>query len=590
MIGVLILAVIGACLYLLLAYLMKGLLWPAIIATLIVGAGQTAFVWLMFGATFLWAAFRLRLILPFMYAAVGAAIAALVTAWVRRRRARLGVSADALEQSEQARKKRLRIVLLACSAIVLILVAGVVAFRIVLSNRVRRELNEMRAKGFPVTLEELNARYPQPPARQNAAEVYQKAFALYADEKGKYKNLWSIFSDDFKLPPNGEPLPQEMKRLMEAYVADNREALKLLHQAAAMPLCRFPVDFTRAFQPAKPRLGIQGWQGQEDSAYEMGLRIAAARLLPTEALVHADNGRAAEAAEAIVCALAVGRAMGDEPLVQTQGARAVFQMDAIFCLQRALSRTALSDEALRRIDDLLKDAVNLDGMTRAIAAARCMGSAAFTNRRAGSALAEMLDAYFIYTYAHLNDPAKFVAGIPVMKTVIMPPISWRLRFLGLLDMDHLCFLEYTKTLLEDWQERVNKGGLFREERNQPQSPFPYGPVQALLCGDFSWNFIVAWPLYDSNFTMLISEVELARTGIAVERYRNARGALPEKLSDLVPAWLPAVPLDPWDGKPLRYRKRDKGYVIYSVGSDRKDEGGSSDPEHDFKNITFRVAR
>jgi hypothetical protein len=51
-----------------------------------------------------------------------------------------------------------------------------------------------------------------------------------------------------------------------------------------------------------------------------------------------------------------------------------------------------------------------------------------------------------------------------------------------------------------------------------------------------------------------------------------------------------VPLDPWDGKPLRYKKLDKGYVIYSVGSDRKDDGGSADPERGFKDITFRVAR
>ena len=57
-----------------------------------------------------------------------------------------------------------------------------------------------------------------------------------------------------------------------------------------------------------------------------------------------------------------------------------------------------------------------------------------------------------------------------------------------------------------------------------------------------------------------------------------------------PAYLPAVPLDPWDGKPLRYKKLDKGYVIYSVGSGRKDNGGSSDPEHGFEDITFRVAR
>ena len=34
---------------------------------------------------------------------------------------------------------------------------------------------------------------------------------------------------------------------------------------------------------------------------------------------------------------------------------------------------------------------------------------------------------------------------------------------------------------------------------------------------------------------------------------------------LVPVYLPAVPPDPWNGKPLRYKKLARGYVIYSVG-------------------------
>ena len=34
-----------------------------------------------------------------------------------------------------------------------------------------------------------------------------------------------------------------------------------------------------------------------------------------------------------------------------------------------------------------------------------------------------------------------------------------------------------------------------------------------------------------------------------------------------------VPPDPFDGKPLRYKKREDGVTIYSVGRDSKDDGG-----------------
>ena len=38
-------------------------------------------------------------------------------------------------------------------------------------------------------------------------------------------------------------------------------------------------------------------------------------------------------------------------------------------------------------------------------------------------------------------------------------------------------------------------------------------------------------------------------------------------------YLKAVPLDPFDGKPLRYKKLSPGYVVYSIGEDLSDDGG-----------------
>jgi hypothetical protein len=61
--------------------------------------------------------------------------------------------------------------------------------------------------------------------------------------------------------------------------------------------------------------------------------------------------------------------------------------------------------------------------------------------------------------------------------------------------------------------------------------------------------------------------------VAVERYRVANNRWPDTLPELVPAYLPKVPLDPYDGAPLRYRRLSDGVVIYSVGADGKDNGG-----------------
>jgi hypothetical protein len=64
-----------------------------------------------------------------------------------------------------------------------------------------------------------------------------------------------------------------------------------------------------------------------------------------------------------------------------------------------------------------------------------------------------------------------------------------------------------------------------------------------------------------------------QVALAAERYRQKRGNWPQSLADLVPKHLSAVPLDPFDGKPLRYRRTDTGAIIYSTGEDAHDDGG-----------------
>jgi hypothetical protein len=82
------------------------------------------------------------------------------------------------------------------------------------------------------------------------------------------------------------------------------------------------------------------------------------------------------------------------------------------------------------------------------------------------------------------------------------------------------------------------------------------------------------------------EREATLAMLAIERYRGREGKCPNAMTDLVPADIPAVPVDPWSGKPLMYRVLDENeavmaasvwpYLLYSVGPDRADDGGVSD--------------
>jgi hypothetical protein len=69
-------------------------------------------------------------------------------------------------------------------------------------------------------------------------------------------------------------------------------------------------------------------------------------------------------------------------------------------------------------------------------------------------------------------------------------------------------------------------------------------------------------------------VDAARTSCALERYRLAEGKLPDTLDALVPRFIDRIPNDVIDGKPIRWRREaDGGYVLYSIGWNRKDDGG-----------------
>jgi hypothetical protein len=67
------------------------------------------------------------------------------------------------------------------------------------------------------------------------------------------------------------------------------------------------------------------------------------------------------------------------------------------------------------------------------------------------------------------------------------------------------------------------------------------------------------------------DATLALIAISIAKQRT--GAYPESLSELVPELLPALPLDMIDGSPLRYTIANGEPLLYSIGADRKDDGG-----------------
>lgn len=117
------------------------------------------------------------------------------------------------------------------------------------------------------------------------------------------------------------------------------------------------------------------------------------------------------------------------------------------------------------------------------------------------------------------------------------------------------------------------------EDGNPLEQHPYTSLHYRHPFEFSAPFLPSIKILLKREAEYASELRCATAALAIERFRLAHGKLPEKIDEIVPRFLPAVPLDPFDGRPLRYHRLAKGYVVYSVGGDCHDDGGREPPRN-----------
>jgi hypothetical protein len=66
---------------------------------------------------------------------------------------------------------------------------------------------------------------------------------------------------------------------------------------------------------------------------------------------------------------------------------------------------------------------------------------------------------------------------------------------------------------------------------------------------------------------------LLRAELAMQLFNREKGYCPSNLEELVPEYLPAVPIDAYSGDALKCQATADGLLIYSVGRDGIDDGG-----------------
>jgi hypothetical protein len=128
----------------------------------------------------------------------------------------------------------------------------------------------------------------------------------------------------------------------------------------------------------------------------------------------------------------------------------------------------------------------------------------------------------------------------------------------------------------------------------------YEVISKMEAMDKDWRAtrggVMAWLLAPA-LTKLAANVasgeayhRLSRLGLAATAYQLKHRSVPTSIDSLVPEFLSRIPLDPFDGKPMRMKKDGDDLLFYSIGLNLKDDGGkvSEHPDRTFDDIVFRL--
>jgi hypothetical protein len=392
------------------------------------------------------------------------------------------------------------------------------------------------------TLDELESKRKDLPDEQNAAIRVLAARKLLPDH---WLSDAETMIDD--LPPEVQLNAKQTAHLRE----DLRQAADALTEArklAGLPEGRYPITYT----PDYASTTLLCLDARE-----------VAHLLKLDAALPAQDGDIDGALVSIRAALNAGRSIGDEPISNSQLLRIHLRRMARNSLERTLAQGQPSADAMAILQELLEDE---DGQLLFLFAAR--------GERAG--VHKLMLALESREVSLLDLPRDLSYVKPATEATEFNKLpsthAWLLLYMN------EC-VEFAK--LEPWQREQHfvkldamRSDLIRKEV-APTALVFLPPMRKVSTADLR----------------SLGQLRCAIAAVAAERYRIENNCWPDSLAVLETKQLKKVPLDPYDGKPLRYRRLADGAIVYSVGPDHADDGGNIDrknPTAPGTDIGFRL--
>lgn len=416
----------------------------------------------------------------------------------------------------------------------LVLMALVVGLFDYASERgLQRRIAAIRAAGEPITLEDLNALRPVIPDEENMTlRLVEYGAALVSSRVLDDQVAFLPYIGTASIGPPGERMGPDQLAAARLYLAAVAEDLAGAHEALSLE----PGPLGPTWRT--PAISIMALSGL--SEYRQVIKAFA-----VESAVALEDGRCERAVEIVVDMLHADAALKHDTALIHALVRFAAQDLAYECVERAVNRCILSDTLLRRLQD----------QVRPIEASVDMRAVMWTER-----------AVFLDTLQWVRSGAGVGAIMSMGPALsVAPDILWQ-YLPGIPALDGSSGLDVLSRIV-DLADKPDVACLQQCRTAEA------------AVGSMGWYCAISKmtiPNLSQSLELWIRNVganRALRAALASERYRLANGEWPPSLEVLVPLYLDAVPVDPFDGQAIRFGRIDEGIRTWTIGEDLIDDGG-----------------
>ncbi|MBN1506461.1 MAG: hypothetical protein JW955_06425 [Sedimentisphaerales bacterium] len=406
--------------------------------------------------------------------------------------------------------------------------------------RLREAYAALEKDGRPMRLADVTPE--KVPDEQNAALLYAKAASMLktqpAPDKNLLKDLGKLSGAPFRKTDRPEKLAEQeqdvakLKQLMSQDIVD--QAIATVEQGTQRPACQFADDYD-----INVSLSLPIMEDMRDLI----------RVLGTKLYLETEAGHVQKAWDLIPTLLRFADAPRNVPGGDNHLARMAMIGYSCATIRRLCETAPPDEEDYKRIEGLLTSLDDAEPLIRAIDAERLL---------LGERLFSLPDDELFEALRRERWSDKLAEPGPAYRLKFRF-LTFKPRFIA----DHASYLQMMRLLVRTLQ------GPF-VSRDSPE----YKQIDGLFKGHFVTQNVApfVWGVHWIHCRTAAS-VRITLAGLALLRYKQGHGAWPSTLDALDLKGL----TDPFTQQSLLYRPEGKGFIVYSVDDDRKDNGGITEP-------------